>query len=82
MHYMELAYTGTPADITASTAITIPDIYINPLVDYILYRALSKESAAGQPDKGAQYYASFVRSLGGKSMAEKENKKKDAADAV
>jgi len=79
--YVEIAYPGTPADVLLAGAITLADIYENVLMDYVLFRAFSKEAEYANSGVAAQYYASVVRALGGKVMAEKQNKRKDAADA-
>lgn len=69
---VEINYSQVPADIgAASDAITINDIFETALIDYILYRACSKQvSYAPGPEKAANYWASFERSLISKSKAE------------
>lgn len=43
----------------------IPDIYVNPLTDYICYRAFSKDSEyAGNSARAQNHYAAFANALG------------------
>lgn len=58
---VEVVYSYMPADITSvSSTISVRDIYQTPLIDYVLYRAHSKDSdfAAGQ-----QLAASFMQAF-------------------
>ena len=64
--------TGIPVpasdpNLISSYDVTIgaPDIYANAIVDYILYRAFSKDSQyAGSVQKAAAYYQQFANILG------------------
>ena len=71
---LELMYSGVPVDVVepASGAIFsdvlgnlgLPDIYGNAILDYILYRAYSKDSEfAGNSARAASHYAAFSASL-------------------
>ena len=71
---LELMYSGVPVDVAepASGAIYsdvtgnlgVPDIYGNVILDYILYRAYSKDSEfAGNAARAATHYAAFSASL-------------------
>ena len=58
-----------PADGALYTAvagnISIPDIYANALLDYILYRAYSKDSEyAGNAQRAQSHYGAFVNTMG------------------
>jgi hypothetical protein len=58
--YVELIYSVAPADCTQGGTITLDDIYANMLLDYVLYRAYSKDSEyAGSPELAAAYYTAF-----------------------
>lgn len=65
--YVQLVYSAIPATIAnanAGTKITVADYYANALLDYVLYRALSKDSAYGNQDAKAQaHYQNFVKLL-------------------
>ena len=72
---LDIVYSAYPADITEPadgslyTAVTgnisVPDIYGNALLDFILYRAYSKDSEyAGNAARAQAHYAAFANSLG------------------
>jgi len=72
---LELMYAAFPADIAEPTPgltytsvtgnLGLPDIYGNVVVDYILYRAYTKDSEyAGNAQRAAAYYSSFANALG------------------
>lgn len=72
---VELVYAALPADVTepadgvtytsVSGNISVPDIYGNALLDYILYRAYSKDSEyAGNAQRAVSHYTAFANSLG------------------
>ncbi|WP_126975575.1 phage adaptor protein [Frigidibacter oleivorans] len=45
--------------------VDLPDLYRNPLVDYVLYRALSKDSGeANAAARATAHYSSFTAALG------------------
>lgn len=59
---LEISYAQQPADITnTATELTNEDVYVHGLVDYILYRAFSKDGEfAGNAERGALHYRQFV----------------------
>lgn len=72
---LEIMYSGVPTDITEPadgaiyTAVTgnlsVPDIYANAILDYVLYRAYSKDSEfAGNEQRSQIHYTAFANSLG------------------
>jgi len=72
---LEVMYSAYPTDITepaegalytaVSGNITLPDIYGNALLDYILYRAYSKDSEyAGNVQRAQTHYGAFANTLG------------------
>lgn len=69
---IEIIYSSAPTDIaTTATAITLPDIYANAILDYMLYRAYSKDAEyAGNSSRAAAAYAAFLQSLGQKTETE------------
>jgi hypothetical protein len=73
--YVELNYSVQPADLTAETqVIPIFDIYQSALVDYILYRACSKDAEYAPGLALAQgYLSTFVAAIQGKSGTEMTN---------
>jgi len=60
-----------PEEITSTAGnLTISDIYANALLDYIMYRAFSKDSEYADPQKAVGYYKTFMQSLGVKSQVD------------
>lgn len=69
--YAEIVYGATPADATINGAITLDDIYQNVLVDYILYRAYSKDTEyAADQNRAASHQSAYIASLTGKAKVE------------
>lgn len=69
---VEVVYSAVPAKLTALTQpIAIDDIYQNVLVDYVLYRAYSKDTDyAADPGRAAAAQAAYQSALTGKTNAE------------
>jgi hypothetical protein len=63
---LEIAYSQTPTDIVStSTELTQEDIYSGALVDYVCYRAFSKDAEyAGNVQRAALAYQQFSNALG------------------
>ena len=69
--YVDLVYSAVPADCTLSGTIGIDDIYANAMVDYVMYRAYSKDSENPQNRESAlMHYRAFAFGLGAKSQNE------------
>lgn len=77
---LDIVYAAYPTDIvepadgalyTAVTGnISLPDIYGNAILDYILYRAYTKDSEyAGNANRAAAHYAAFNNALGNEIKA-------------
>lgn len=64
--YLEVIYSVAPADLTAgSSVLTLSDIYANALLDYVLYRAYSKDAEyAGNANRAVAHYSAFANSIG------------------
>lgn len=73
--YVELNYSAQPTNLTSeSEVIPLFDIYQSSLVDYILYRACSKDAEYAPGLQLAQgYLATFVAAVGGKAQTEASN---------
>lgn len=70
-HAVELVYSASPTDCTLSSTISVDDIYANALLDYVLYRAYSKDADYAQNAQLAvAHYQAFSASLGAKSQNE------------
>jgi hypothetical protein len=64
--YIELVYAAYPTTITnvnVGTKISVDDIFANPLMDFVLFRAFSKDADAGNASLAAAYYESFIKTL-------------------
>jgi hypothetical protein len=74
MGYINMVYSSSPAAVanfTATTSITIPDIYSNQLVDYMLFRCYSKDAGyAGNAERANTHLNLFRQSLGAKTNVE------------
>lgn len=69
---VDLVFAAHPPKITdAGLPIQLDDIYVNALVDYILYRGFSKDPANRQLKE--DHYQAFIMLLIAKDGAEKEN---------
>ena len=71
--YVETVYSAAPAALAAAAnTLTLDDIYASVLLDYVLYRAYSKDSdiAPNAPQRAVGHYQAFLRSLGDKEKAE------------
>lgn len=70
--YVELVYSSSPSDVsTLGGTISIDDIYANALLDYVLYRAYSKDAEYAQNAQlAAAHYAAFQNALGVKTSQE------------
>lgn len=58
-NYLEINYAKTPADVALTDPINLPDIYENALLDYMLYRAFSKDTEGGNPALAQFYFQQF-----------------------
>ncbi|CAB4122911.1 hypothetical protein UFOVP33_72 [uncultured Caudovirales phage] len=68
--YAEVLYGAVPANATSDGSITVDDIYETVLLDYILYRAFSKDSEYADQTKADKYQTSFITALTGKARVE------------
>lgn len=69
--HVEIIYVAAPADATLVSTITLDDIFVTALVNYILYRAYSKDAEfAANASAAAAYYQAFQGNLAGKAGAE------------
>jgi hypothetical protein len=65
-HKIEITYGQTPTDIVVlSTVLSQEDVYTGAMVDYVCYRAFSKDSEyAGNAGRAQAHYGQFINSLG------------------
>jgi hypothetical protein len=63
-----------PADIAAGTAITVEDTHEAALMNYMLFRAYSKNAEfAGNAERASAYYQAFMAMVGGKAQIDTQN---------
>jgi hypothetical protein len=68
---LEIKYQAPPTDVAAAAnAISIDDFYGPVLIDYLLFRSLSKEAEFGLVEKGTAALARFNDALGVKVTAD------------
>lgn len=68
---VEIIYVAAPADATLQSTITLDDIFVTALVNYVMYRAYSKDAEFAANATAAQaYYQAFQGNLAGKAGAE------------
>lgn len=70
--WVELVYSSAPTDVAGlNNTITLDDIYANALIDFVLYRAYSKDAEyAANATYATQRYQSFLASLGIKGQTD------------
>lgn len=69
MGYAEIVYSAAPAALpNVNTAIHLNDIYANALLNYVCFRALSKDPPT--MNKAGEYYQAFMLQIMGKSKAD------------
>lgn len=69
--HLEIVYGASPTDTTLVGTITLDDIYQNVLVDYILYRAYSKDTEyAADQNRAAAHQNAYIAALTGKAKVE------------
>lgn len=64
--YVELIYSAEPTKAaTAADNLDVPSVYINPIYDWVLQRAYSKDAEyAGNPQRAERHERAFYNSLG------------------
>lgn len=68
---VEIIYVAAPSDATLVSTITLDDIFVTALVNYILYRAYSKDAEfAANAGAASSYLQAFQGLLAGKTGAE------------
>lgn len=69
--YVEIVYGVSPPGAVINGTITLDDIYQNVIVDYILYRAYSKDTEyAADQNRAATHQNAYIAALTGKAKVE------------
>ena len=67
--YLEIIYSSNPATVTESGNLSIPDIFANAILNYVLYMAYMKDAEfAANQQRASSHYNLFMSSLTGKSQ--------------
>ncbi|RLB94832.1 MAG: hypothetical protein DRH26_00085 [Deltaproteobacteria bacterium] len=62
---VEMVYAGSPTVFTAdASSLGLPDIYIAPITEYVLYRALNMQSAGQNTQKASMHLQNFYTAIG------------------
>lgn len=68
---VEIVYVASPTQAEIDGTITLDDIYVTALLNYIMYRAYSKDAEfAANPNMAMGYYTAFQGILSGKFSSE------------
>ncbi|MFM1990231.1 MAG: hypothetical protein RJA99_3188 [Pseudomonadota bacterium] len=71
MNQVEIIYVASPTDATLVSTITIDDIYMTALLNYILFRAYTKDAEyANNAQLATAYYTQFQAIMQGKTASE------------
>ena len=79
--YLEIVYSANPATVTASDNLSIPDVFANAVMNYVLYMAYMKDAEyASNAQRAQSHFALFTQSVMGKSQIDNiSNPNVDAA---
>jgi hypothetical protein len=69
---VEAIYNASPADAVLGGLISIDDIYKSALIDYVIYRAYSKDADFAANEQSAKtHYQAFLFAINGKTASDK-----------
>lgn len=69
--HVEIVYSANPATVAASDDLSIPDIYANAVMNYVLYMAYMKDAEyAGNGQRAANHFQLFTASVTGKAQVD------------
>lgn len=69
--WLELVYAADPAAVAAGENISIPDIFANAILDYVLYRAYSKDADyTAHSARAGAHFQMFMTSVTGKAQVD------------
>lgn len=69
---IEVVYNAQPSNAVVTGNITISDMYADSLIDYVVYRGLSKDTEDSAPDlaRATQFYRAFLTGIGYKDSVD------------
>ena len=67
--YLEIIYSSNPAVVAQSSNLSIPDIFANAIMNYVLYMAYMKDAEfAGNAQRASSHFQLFTASVTGKGQ--------------
>lgn len=67
--YLEIIYSSNPGVVAQAGTLSIPDIYANAILNYVLYMAYMKDAEyAGNSQRASSHYQLFTASVTGKGQ--------------
>ena len=67
--YLEIVYSANPTAVTQSDNLSIPDIFANAIMNYVLYMAYMKDAEyAGNQQRASSHFQLFTASVTGKGQ--------------
>lgn len=67
--YLEIVYSANPPTVTQSDNLSIPDIFANAVMNYVMYMAYMKDAEyAGNQERASSHYNLFLTSVTGKTQ--------------
>lgn len=67
--YLEIVYSANPSTVTQSGDLSIPDIFANAVMNYVMYMAYMKDAEyAGNQERASSHYNLFLTSVTGKTQ--------------
>lgn len=68
--YVSMTYAKRPVEVTdAGDTLTVADDYLNPVLDFVMFRAFSKDTEFSDNGKAVAFYNSYASALGLKRMS-------------
>lgn len=69
--YLEIIYSANPSTVAAGDNLSIPDIYANAVMNYVLYMAYMKDAEfAGNATRATTHYQLFTTAVTGKGAVD------------
>ena len=69
--YVEIVYSANPSTVAAGGNLSVPDIYANAVMNYVLYMAYMKDAEfAGNNQRASTHYQLFTASVNGKGAVD------------
>ena len=69
--YLEIIYSGNPSVVALADSLSIPDIFANAILNYVLYMAYMKDAEfAGNAQRASTHFQLFSASVTGKGSVD------------